>query len=294
MSKKRSQSQMILETIDAIDSKKSPLGDASPSDEDMLKLIAFLQNPENNGKPVEVQTRLLSIDSNIRREILIDESYEALKQSIAMYGLLQPIIIQLHLGKPTITAGHRRFKACLELGQQRIRAIARSEQDRTTIQIFENIHRSDLSPIEYCEAIKALKDVNPGWTISDLCNAIGQADRKTVGYYLKIADWPEDRKKHAIEHKFSKRQLIACEKAKAKEPPVGDASPMQPERIEAILNQMSITGVDRRALLKASKPILSLSRKQLDQLEAILKELKIQSSDQHEGDASPIIEPLTH
>lgn len=278
MSKKRSQSQMILETIEGIadgtptSPSPSPEGDASPIDQEMAKVVGFLKNPDNNGKTVEVQTRLLSIASNIRRDVPADEAFEALKHSIATYGLLQPVIVQLHNGKPTITAGHRRFKACTELGVEKIRIIARNE-DRTTLQVFENIHRADLSPIEYCEAIKALKDSNQGWTIADLCKAIGQADRKTVGYYLKIADWSEERKKKAIAQNWSKRQLIAMEKSKSEEA-MGDASPKNADKLETILSRMTIAPKDRKTLLRVSRPLLTLSKIQLEQLEALVKELK--------------------
>jgi ParB family chromosome partitioning protein len=87
---------------------------------------------------------------------------DELAQSIRLHGLLQPIVVEpIEDGrKYRILAGHRRYKACQEAGLETIPCIVRTVQEHTRLelQVIENIHRRDLSPIEEARALKRLQD----------------------------------------------------------------------------------------------------------------------------------------
>lgn len=85
-----------------------------------------------------------------------------LAESIRKHGLLQPIVVEpIEDGRRyRILAGHRRYKACGEAGFETIQCIVRTveEHTRLELQVIENLHRKDLSPVEEARALKRLMD----------------------------------------------------------------------------------------------------------------------------------------
>jgi len=57
---------------------------------------------------------LIPADYNPRT--ITDEVLEGLKSSIEKFGYLQPVIVNIHSGKPVIIGGHQRVKAMLDQG----------------------------------------------------------------------------------------------------------------------------------------------------------------------------------
>lgn len=86
---------------------------------------------------------------------------EELASSIRTHGLLSPILVSpLDNRRFRIIAGERRFRACQMAGLTQIRAIVRTmeEQSRIEVQLIENIQRKDLSPIEEARVFRRLID----------------------------------------------------------------------------------------------------------------------------------------
>ncbi len=84
-----------------------------------------------------------------------------LKASIAEHGIIQPIVVSPHGPEMfRIIAGERRFTAVKELGLPSVPAIIRTveEHRRLEVQLIENIHRQELSPIEEAQAFQRLMD----------------------------------------------------------------------------------------------------------------------------------------
>lgn len=83
-----------------------------------------------------------------------------LAESIKQFGLLQPIGVTEpdKKGMHTIIFGHRRYAAVSHLGMDEIDAEIISESDSVTkmIQLTENIHRSDIHPMDEARTIAAL------------------------------------------------------------------------------------------------------------------------------------------
>lgn len=86
-------------------------------------------------------------------------SLEDLKASIKEHGIIQPIVIS-PFGEEQflIIAGERRFSAAKEMGLKTVPAIIRTvdEHRRLEVQIIENIHRQELSPVEEAAAYRKL------------------------------------------------------------------------------------------------------------------------------------------
>ena len=91
-----------------------------------------------------------------------DESYEALKASIAASGQDSPILVRPHpeaKGRFQVAFGHRRLRAAAELGRP-VRAVVKQLTDRDLVvaQGQENSARADLSFIERARFAQALEE----------------------------------------------------------------------------------------------------------------------------------------
>jgi ParB family transcriptional regulator, chromosome partitioning protein len=80
-----------------------------------------------------------------------------LKASMQSHGLLQPILVDKN---HTVIAGHRRLQAAKELGWEEIDVIglslnAQEKMNTQELQLIENLHRKDLTPIEERDAYTA-------------------------------------------------------------------------------------------------------------------------------------------
>lgn len=79
----------------------------------------------------------------------IKDDVSALKDSIKMYGLLQPIgVARYGENNYKLIFGNRRLKACMELNQKYIHAVLLSfrEDEQKHINAVENIHRQSAMP----------------------------------------------------------------------------------------------------------------------------------------------------
>lgn len=130
----------------------------------------FVAGPGSTGTGQEKrQSRVLEIpltsihpDPNQPRKFFDPKKISELAQSIAEYGILQPIGIRKHPEIPfqyVIAFGERRWRAATELGLETIRCIVipdNAAKDRKAIALIENLHRSDLTALENALAIKEL------------------------------------------------------------------------------------------------------------------------------------------
>jgi ParB/RepB/Spo0J family partition protein len=101
---------------------------------------------------------------------------EMLRSSMAMIGLLQPILVRPHPereGHWMIRAGHRRFRAARHLGWTEIDAVEQSTQaPETAISAAENMVRSSMHAIDQWRAIRDLQD-RSGYSLETAAAAIG-------------------------------------------------------------------------------------------------------------------------
>ncbi|MEI7578332.1 MAG: ParB/RepB/Spo0J family partition protein [Armatimonadota bacterium] len=146
---------------------------------------------EGNERFARVPIEVIEPDPDQPRKNIGD--IEELKASIAEHGIIQPIVVS-PFGSETfrIIAGERRFSAAKALGMATVPAIIRTvdEHRRLEVQIIENIHRQELSPLEEAFAYRRLMDE---FQLSQrqLAERIGKS-AAGVNQMLRILSLPED------------------------------------------------------------------------------------------------------
>jgi len=123
------------------------------------------------------------------------EALEALADSIAAYGVLQPILVRQNPnfeGSFEIIAGERRWRAAKMAGLTEIPAIVLDGDDLKTAQIavIENVQREDLNVVEEAFAYKSLID-QFGLTQDEVAKQVGKS-RPAVANLLRLLDLPEE------------------------------------------------------------------------------------------------------
>ncbi|MBR7111831.1 MAG: ParB/RepB/Spo0J family partition protein [Clostridia bacterium] len=122
------------------------------------------------------------------------EALEALADSIAAYGVLQPILVRPNPnfeGTYEIIAGERRWRASKMAGLTEIPAVILDGDDQKTAQIalIENIQREDLNIIEEALGYQALID-RFDMTQEEVAKIAGKS-RSAVANTLRLLDLPE-------------------------------------------------------------------------------------------------------
>ncbi|MBE6577752.1 MAG: ParB/RepB/Spo0J family partition protein [Ruminococcaceae bacterium] len=129
------------------------------------------------------------------RKTFDKEPLEALADSIATYGVLQPIIVRestLVEGTYEIIAGERRWRASKMAGLTEIPAVIFDGDDLKAAQValIENIQREDLNAVEEAEGYGALID-RFGLTQDQVAKQVGK-DRSTITNALRLLKLPEE------------------------------------------------------------------------------------------------------
>lgn len=105
------------------------------------------------------------------------EAMSELVHSIKEVGLLQPVVVrQLGEGRYELIMGERRWRASREAGRETVPAIVRQTEDNDMLRdaLLENLHRSQLNPLEEANAYQQLLD-DFGCTHVELAERIGRS-----------------------------------------------------------------------------------------------------------------------
>lgn len=119
------------------------------------------------------------------------EELAALAQSIAVHGIIQPIVVRPHAGRFQIVAGERRYRAAREAGLSHIPARVVEIDDQQTFEyaLIENLQRRDLNPVEKAQAFQDYIG-RYGATHEELASQLG-VDRSTVTNLIRLLELPE-------------------------------------------------------------------------------------------------------
>lgn len=119
------------------------------------------------------------------KSILADESFnvrkdygdmDSLKESIAACGVSQPVVLrERDDGSVHLVCGHRRVRACNELGMESIPAVVwggiSKEVDAVLLNFQENVVRQNLNPMEEADGAARLREL--GMDDSEICKHLG-------------------------------------------------------------------------------------------------------------------------
>lgn len=165
-------------------SKPSRLGkglDALMTKTDDDDRVAFKEIPLGKIQPNPKQPR---------RDFDEDELDE-LAESIRAFGVLQPVVVRpLKAGTYELIMGERRLRASERAGRNTIPAVIRNTDDDTMLRdaLIENVHRSDLNPIEEALAYEQLLE-EFGCTKEELSTRIHRS-RPQISNTLRLLGLP--------------------------------------------------------------------------------------------------------
>ena len=121
------------------------------------------------------------------RQSFDEDEMSELVHSIQEVGLLQPVIVRATgAGSYELVMGERRWRATREAGLDTIGAIVRDTSDDDLLRdaLLENLHRSQLNPLEEAAAYQQLLD-DFGCTHEELAERIGRS-RPQISNTLRL------------------------------------------------------------------------------------------------------------
>ena len=168
--------------------------------------------PVSGGGLEQVPVSAISPNKYQPRSHFDEEELTSLAESIRAVGVLQPVLLRpTGEGTYELIAGERRWRAARRVGLQSIPALVRETADTQSLEqaLVENVHRSDLNPMEEAAAyqqlaVKARKHLaqyvalHPGFQrlvfaggrivltllIGDALELFGQLDTKVDAWFL--------------------------------------------------------------------------------------------------------------
>ncbi|NYD67831.1 ParB/RepB/Spo0J family partition protein [Agromyces atrinae] len=128
------------------------------------------------------------------RSVFDPDDLAELVHSVTEFGVLQPIVVRPHPeleGKYELVMGERRLRATKASGRTSIPAVVRdtSNDDMLRDALLENLHRSQLNPLEEASAYQQLLQ-DFGITHDELATRIGRS-RPQISNTIRLLKLPE-------------------------------------------------------------------------------------------------------
>jgi ParB family transcriptional regulator, chromosome partitioning protein len=122
------------------------------------------------------------------RQRVEQKALESLAASIAIHGVIQPVLVTEVLDGYQLVAGERRVRAAQMAGLDHVPAVVRqlAERDQLAIAIVENVQRADLNAMEEAHAYRQLAD-EFSLTQDEIASRVGRA-RSTVANTLRLLE----------------------------------------------------------------------------------------------------------
>jgi len=128
-----------------------------------------------------------------------EDALEELAKSIAMRGLIQPIVVRPHGKEYQIVAGERRWRAAQRARLHEVPVIVRDLDEAETLEIaiIENIQREDLNAIEEAEAYAKL--IGQFGHTQEVLAKIVHKSRSHIANLLRLLDLPPSVRQRVVE-----------------------------------------------------------------------------------------------
>ena len=157
--------------------------------------VAMPTGPELAAVPgasfAEIDVDKITPNPKQPRTVFDEEAMEELVHSIKEIGLLQPIVVRRLEGDSyELVMGERRWRATQQAGLTAIPAIVRETSDDAMLRdaLLENLHRSQLNPLEEAAAYQQMLD-DFGCTQEVLATRIGRS-RPQISNTLRLLKLP--------------------------------------------------------------------------------------------------------
>ncbi|GHT96068.1 hypothetical protein FACS1894122_14110 [Alphaproteobacteria bacterium] len=148
---------------------------------------------------------------NQAREVFDSEEIELLADSIKNYGVRQPLSVMaslMQIGCFEIISGERRAKAARIAGLEKVPClIIKDNGEADVAAVIENIHRSDLHPVELARAYNSLLTNGTFSSAAELYEALG-LNKSSAYEILQILNLPEDVQQALLDNNVRSRDKI--------------------------------------------------------------------------------------
>ena len=164
---------------------------------DFYSLMFDNTPPADTSSAAATSIRISEIEprSDQPRKTFEHESLEHLADSIAQFGVIQPIVVRENknlAGTYEILAGERRWRAAKMAGLSEIPAVILDGDDLKAAQVavIENVQREDLNPIDEALAYQTLLE---GFhlTQEEVSKQVGKS-RSAITNLLRLLDLPDE------------------------------------------------------------------------------------------------------
>ena len=151
----------------------------------------FLDNSTDEKGSSMVNINDIEPNRDQPRKTFTDEALKELSDSIAMHGVIQPLLVRpLSDGGYQLIAGERRWRASRMAGLTEVPVFIKEMTDREAMEfaLIENLQREDLNPIEEAEGFKLLMDTY-SLTQGEAAERVGKS-RPAVANALRLLTLP--------------------------------------------------------------------------------------------------------
>ncbi len=206
------------------------------------------------------------------RTIWNEQELADLAESIRNNGVIQPIIVRPDKSGYELIAGERRFRAAELASLTTIPALIREASDEQMLELalIENIHRTNLNPIERAKAYQSYLNTF-SLTQAKAAERLAE-DRSVIANYLRLLDLPEEIKQMLINRQLTMghaRAIISLptDELRRKLANRAMAGRLSVREVESLVRKY-LTGSSKSEQVKRSKPthILDLEDKLTRQL----------------------------
>ncbi|MHC4887909.1 MAG: ParB/RepB/Spo0J family partition protein [Planctomycetota bacterium] len=220
----------------------------------------------------EISIDVISPNPYQARTVWDDQELADLAESIRANGVIQPIIVRPAAPGYQLIAGERRFRAAQLASLTTIPALVRQATDQQLLELalIENIHRTDLNPIERAKAYQNYFNTF-SLTQTEAAQRLGE-DRSVIANYLRLLDLPDEIKQMLVHHQLNMghaRAILALptDELRRKLANRAMASRLSVREVERLVRK-HLTGTEQPRTTARSKPahILDLESKLSSQL----------------------------
>lgn len=169
-----------------------PMAKQASNRDEPSTVSKFPSDPQLQHSKNELSIDQIEANPYQPRTVWDDQQLADLAQSIKENGIIQPIIVRKNTDGYEIIAGERRYRAACLAGLDRVPVLERKATDDEMLELalVENIHRTDLNPIERAKAYQRFIDTfNLNQT--EASKRLGE-DRTVVANHLRILNLPSD------------------------------------------------------------------------------------------------------
>nr|WP_269205383.1 ParB/RepB/Spo0J family partition protein [Motilibacter aurantiacus] len=235
------------------------------------------QEPDATGAHY-AELPISSISPNPRqpRQVFDEDELAELAESISVVGLLQPVVVRpVGDGRYELVMGERRWRASQRAGVDAIPAIVRTTSDGDLLRdaLLENLHRSQLNPLEEAAAYGQLLE-DFGCTHEELSKRLGRS-RPQISNTLRLLKLP------AVVQRRVAAGVLSAGHARAL---LGLSDPAAQERLaqRIVAEGLSVRAVEEIVALGKREPETTPRRRLRQPVSPRLSELSDRLSDKFE------------